>query len=193
MYVPYTKERYAEQAMVETEEEFSNQVADGSLQLFFVIHEGRRLAGGALSVRGETPRFRYLGILDADPKLRKLGVLPALYVYVLDWAKRHGHERVNLGGCRPFLKDGVLQFKKKFNMSLSNGGYRKILYINPLSMEKAVTACLASNPFIRLDGEHLVVTVFESAGHESTTPDALWQISGELLAGLDRVERLELV
>ena len=190
MYVPYAENRYAEQALLETKEEFAEQVADGCLKLFFVVHEGRRVAGGTLSTRREIPRFRYLGILDADPEVRKLGALSAVYVYILDWALRNGHKEVNLGGVRPFLKDGVLQFKKKFNMKLQEGGYKRILYINPVSTGKAVTAGLISNPFVCVDGGVFVATLFEVADHESAASDTLWKVSGEMLSGLDRVERV---
>ena len=192
MYVPYAENRYAEQALLGTKEEFAKQIADGTLQLLFIIHDGRRIAGGALSTLKEIPRFRYLGILDADPELRKLGTLSAVYVHILDWALRRGHKEVNLGGVRPFLKDGVLQFKKKFNMRLQAGGYKRILYINPVSTGRAVTAALVSNPFIRVDRDVFVATYFESSDHESAASDTLWKVSGEMLPGLDRVDRIDL-
>ena len=191
MYLPYTESQYLQQAIFETEEEFHRQVDDGDLRLFFIVHEGRRIAGGAVNTASEIPRFRYLGILDSDPEARKLGVLPALYVNVLDWAWRNGYERLNLGGCRPFLNDGVLQFKKKFNTSLRNGTYKKIIYINILKRTPAIFACLAANPLIRLDGDKLVATYFEHEGQEAQLPDSLWQVGGEKFPGLDRVERID--
>jgi GNAT superfamily N-acetyltransferase len=192
MYVPYTTNQYGEQALVVPKEEFSAQVEAGTLELFFVIHDGRRIAGGVLDVSGEIPHFRYLGILDADPEARKIGALPALYAFQLDWARNEGYSEANLGGIRPLLKDGVLQFKKKFNVRLLNSAGKRILYVNPVIIDDAVLAGLVSTPLIRIERGKLVATIFESAECEADTPDTLWQYNGELLAGLDRVERIQL-
>ena len=192
MYVPYAHEQFSDAAQLETEENFFKQVDEGSLKLFFAAHDGKLLAGGAVSTKCTTPRFRYLGVLNGNPEYRKTGAPAATYIFMLDWAHRHGHESVNLGGSRPFLRDGVLQYKKKYNISLTRRNVGRVLYINPLSASAAAAACLVYNPIIRTEGDGLVLTIFEHPDFDMPVPDSMWQYRKRVLGGLDRVEHVSL-
>jgi len=192
MYIPNAHVQFADAAQLETEEKFFEQVDEGNLKLFFTARDGHLLAGGAISTKDDTPRYRYLGVLDGNPDYRKLGAPAAAYIYMLDWAHRNGHSRVNMGGARPFLKDGVIQFKKKYNISLVKKNFARVLYINPLSTAAPVTASLVHNPIIRLEGDGLVVTIFEHPDYDFPVPDSMWQYRKKMIGGLDRVERVAL-
>ena len=91
-----------------------------------------------------------------------------------------------------FLNDGVLQFKKKFNISLVQESRRKILYLNPLSFSRPATNFLKSNPFIRSENGRFIATAFDDSASGHRTDERLWQQQGQTIAGIESVERIDL-
>ena len=121
-----------------------------------------------------------------------MNVISALYVFLLDWAHRSRIDRIDLGGCRPFLNDGVLQFKKKFNIRIVNSSRKKILYLNPVQLTPSVVSFLVNNPVVRSQNGELVGTVFTHDDFESGLRDTVWSVDGKPLRGLSDVEHREL-
>ncbi len=62
-----------------------------------------------------TATLRLAGVRDGSPKLYADGVLPAMYLMLLEWAAGNGIRRLDLSGCEPFLSKGLYQFKRKFH------------------------------------------------------------------------------
>lgn len=83
-----------------------------------VTQQGKRLA----ALLGEATQDGYymarLGWLDGDPELVRRGVLAGLYWFAIRRARDLGMTRVRMGGTPPFLEDGVLRFKMKWNAEL---------------------------------------------------------------------------
>ena len=96
------KVAHADEALLESRAQFEMQVDAECIELFFVLHKGRRVAGGVINYEQKLPRLRYPGILDGSPKVRDLGVLPALNIFRLEHAMGRGFTAVDLGGNRAF-------------------------------------------------------------------------------------------
>ena len=56
------RNRFADEGLLESREKYQAQVRQQHLTLFFVIHDGQRVAGGVASSELDVTRFRYLGI-----------------------------------------------------------------------------------------------------------------------------------
>jgi len=192
MYEPHIAKQHAQLAILGSIDEFRDLLAQGNLLLTFALYNGERVAGGTLVSEGPVPCSRNIGLLDGDDRLKRLGVMTAIYIYELDWAYRHGYKRLNLGATRPFLRDGVLQYKKKFNISLKTNDYKKVIFIDPVRNTDAVVASLVANPMICIDNDHLVATVFEGGDLAKSTSPAPWQHQGKIISGLKSVKRIQL-
>jgi hypothetical protein len=112
MHRPYIRNRHGEAAAILSWEDF--QSAYEKMELLLVCREGKPLSGSLNVQTGETYTLHVNGVLDADPELMKLGVFSALYWFSLVEAYRRGCVSVNLLYAPPFLKDGVLVYKKKW-------------------------------------------------------------------------------
>ncbi len=55
-----------------------------------------------------------MGVLNGDLTLVKQGSNVALWWYMLDWARQNGAVRFDFGGSRPFMVDGVFNFKRQW-------------------------------------------------------------------------------
>ena len=188
MYVPYIETQHGRQAILGSIDEFRDLITQGKLLITFAIQDGKRVAGGTLTTEGPTPRSRHIGLLNGNESLKQLGVMAAIYIFELDWAFRNGHQRLNLGATRPFFTDGILHYKKKFNISLRNSDHRKVIYINPSIHTNAVTSALLTNPMICIDNHDLVATVFQSDDFDYPQVGSPWLHHGKLMSGLREVK-----
>jgi hypothetical protein len=75
------------------------------------------------------------------------GMLAALYIFCFEYLHEKGFKHVNMGGSRPFLRDGVLKFKRKFSQTVTNGRWEGFS-LKILSLTPVVRTFLMNNPFI---------------------------------------------
>ncbi|MCL5742794.1 MAG: hypothetical protein M1541_02530, partial [Acidobacteria bacterium] len=59
------------------------------------------------------------GVLNGETSLVKSGVISSIYFHIFDHACRQGCTALDKGGCRPSLHDGVLRFKRKWGVTLT--------------------------------------------------------------------------
>jgi len=93
--------------------------------------------------------------------LLKEGALSAEYVFSIVEAKKKGCNGINFGISRPFLKDGILQYKKKWKTRLRknpNANRSLRLWIRRFSPE--AISFLEDNPFIIREGRRFFGIVF---------------------------------
>lgn len=90
----------------------------------WVVHNGERLAGGLVTVKGTLFSKRVNGVLDGRMDLMREGVLSALYVHAMLEAHRLGCTELRMGGSLPSLHDGVFRYKSKWATGLrSHDGF----------------------------------------------------------------------
>jgi hypothetical protein len=80
----------------------------------------------------------------------KAGALAAIYYFSLLFAENRGFSRLFLGGARPFLNDGPLQYKKKWGLRIT-GRLRTmpdVWVFRPHPASAAVRSFLRNNPFV---------------------------------------------
>jgi len=150
MYLPYIRRTHGDGAVVATLDEFKRE-ADKGAELLLVDQDGKSVAGVLLGL-DDPARMEALelGVLGADRGLVKAGALAAIYYFSLLFAANRGFSRLFLGGARPFLNDGPLQYKKKWGLRIT-GRLRTmpdVWVFRPYPASTAVQSFLRNNPFV---------------------------------------------
>jgi hypothetical protein len=117
------------------------KISSGNADLFWVMMNDEPICGMVVSYDGEVPYMRDVGIRNGDRSLLKTGAATAAYYFVLQELEKRGYDRASLGVCRPFLDDGVLNFKEKWHPKLSYSTEESFLI-------RVATLCAASRSFL---------------------------------------------
>ena len=161
MYLPTVKQAHSDCAFVTTLEELKREA--GSLQLLLVEQNGDPIAGVCLGTRDRRRLDALeLGVANGNRELLKLGALAATYYYTLLYASENAYPTVYLGGARAFLRDGPLQYKRKWGLSITGRlpSMPELFVFQPRLASPATAAFLVNNPFIYQDGDVFRGAVF---------------------------------
>jgi len=163
MHVPYVTKIYGKKMTSDTyaDKRAENEVFD--LILLQKRSEPGRYLGGFLIIHDpDAPWFWSVGVRDANREYVQEGVLAALYLFAFEHVQKAGYQRINMGASRPFLRDGVLRFKRKLShrivTSRWGGTSLKIFSLTP-----ATKAFLRDNPFIFRENDQLFGAIFTDA------------------------------
>jgi len=112
MYQPYIARSHGDSAIIKSKELLFAKYGTPELLL---IRQGRKsVAGMLISKQDEVPKVFALGIRDGSIELQRNGALFACYYCCMEYLEQQGYSKVNFGGSRGFIKDGVLTYKRKF-------------------------------------------------------------------------------
>ncbi len=117
------------------------------------------IAGMLLAYTKQEVRLWSLGVKDGNPDYVKGGAIGALFYFAVNYLHEKGYKTVNFGATRAFLRDGVLQYKKKWGLKIV-GTFKKGFLIKPLSKTSGLKEFLLNNPFIYMDKEGFNSAVF---------------------------------
>lgn len=145
MYAPYIAQVHGGSAVIMSYESMKAAFPHGELLL--VMQADEPIAGLLISYSGTTPRLWSLGVRDANRDLVRAGAIGGLYHFSVQHLCEKGYAKANLGLSRPFLRDGVLQYKKKFGMRLSRAG-REWFAVRILEDSEATRTLLRETPLI---------------------------------------------
>jgi hypothetical protein len=148
MYLPYVKAAYGDKAIVMSYENLKAKIRN--YELLIVKQQGKDIAGAMLSCTAHEASFSLAGVLDGNLDYVQSGALAALYYFFLSHLQARGYKNVKLGSTRAFLKDGVLQYKKKWGLKLIQAS-ETVFVMNIYSLTDEVRDFLLNNPFICLD------------------------------------------
>jgi hypothetical protein len=108
---------------------------------------------------------RSVGVRDGNIAYVEKGALTASYYLTIEWAKDQGYDRIDFGYCRPFLRDGVFTYKKRWGMKIENQERpmgRGAFGLKICRFSKSVRSFLAENPLVFVNQDKLkglIVTV----------------------------------
>ena len=114
LYEPVARERWGA-SYVSLPHSWMRQ-APRFCQVLWIERQGERLGGALLEPRGRELRDVAVGMRDADDPC---GIRAAQYYFAIQHAIDSGYERLNVGGSRPVLSDGVLRTKLKWGAVLT--------------------------------------------------------------------------
>ncbi|MFM2082582.1 MAG: hypothetical protein RL380_1273 [Verrucomicrobiota bacterium] len=124
------------------------------------------LGGAMILYERGVPRLQTFGIREGDPALAHDGTLCALYHFSFQHLTDQGCTRAHTGRARPFLRDGVLRYKRKWGNTLTGSfwhWYSPGFALKILAYTPATKAVLAHNPFIFETSGQLHGAVFTEA------------------------------
>jgi hypothetical protein len=161
MYLPYIKKIYGNFAFLMTHDEMKATFPQS--KLFLITQDGEDIAGG-IHVYDGTKQVRAwsIGVKGGDREWVKMGALSALEYFETVYLLENGYLRLHRGASRPFLNDGVLRFKLKRGMTITNHTERSLVLF-PLNNTPGVCEFLQNNPFLYVDGEKLHGAIFISS------------------------------
>ena len=185
-YSPYIANRHGERSYVPPLRDFMRVAEEGELLL--VAEEDQPVSGVIFDWTAEEFHNHSSGLRHNDPELMQRGAAAAHYYFSIVEAVRRGCKRLNFGRSRPFLLDGVVQFKKKWKTVIKeNRDVERQIGLMAGQASGRVFQVLKDNPFIvRRDDEfHGAYFLRErQAGDPNELKTSLKQIAITGLAGL---------
>jgi len=157
MYVPHISKTHGDTAVVMR---YGPKRKDfEKCELLVVRRGGESISGVLLVYSDDGPRLWSLGIRDGDGGLMRDGGTAALFYFGCQYLSEKGFKKVHMGFSRPFMRDGVLRFKKKWGIRLTDSDpVGVVLQANFTSA--GVRAFLLNNPFIYVEHGSLKGAVF---------------------------------
>ncbi len=159
MYVPYISSAHGDRAVPMSYDVMMDRM--GASELLLIKRESEYIAGEILVYDGESVRAWSLGVRNGDNSYIKMGVVGAMYCFRNEYLLDKGYNAVNIGASRAFLDDGVLQYKKKWGLSLdvaSGGG----LHVHVTKQDVGAKSFFLNNPFISVVGDEFVGVIFSA-------------------------------
>lgn len=166
MYLPYANQTYAGMMFLMSHADLRAFIPQS--ELLWVKNDAEEVAGLMLRHDGAIIRMYALGVKNGDPQYVKSGALAAAYCFAILHLTERGAQRLHLGGSRPFLRDGVLQYKKKWGIRIIDKS-PQFFVLTPTRRTRASRSFLANNPFFFEAGDSLGGAIF--GGRESGVSD----------------------
>jgi len=157
MYIPYITKRHGQLGFVMGHEIMEHEFKN--CELLLIKKDAGYIAGTLIVYSKQGVRLWSLGIKNGDREHINNGAIGALFYFSYLYLKQKGYKKINLGGSRPFLHDGVLRYKKKWNQKIIYADVRGLL-VQPLLNRAGVKGFFLNNPFIFRQKGHLNVALF---------------------------------
>lgn len=158
MYLPYIKSAHGSSAFLRDFEDVQSIMHQ--CELLFVTQDGEDISGLILHYQEPKPTRAWLiGVKDGDSKWVKLGAISAFEYFETERCLEKGYRQLHNGTSRPFLNDGVLRFKLKRCLSITDYTDQSFAVI-PLKQSPGLSGFLQNNPFLYKDKGKLSGAIF---------------------------------
>jgi hypothetical protein len=165
MYLPYAYTRFGKRALTIGYDYLKREFKDCDLLL--VKKDGEYIAGNLVLYGKSGPQLLINGVKDGNLDHLKTGAMAATYQFMCKYLQDKGYKKVNLGGTRAFLKDGVLRYKRKWGLRIIRT-MREGFLIRPVSQTAGLYGFLLNNPFVFIDKNRLKGAIFIGADQSLT-------------------------
>jgi hypothetical protein len=150
MYRPLVQVRHGKAAITNTYGQLHSIFKRSSLLL--IKKNGMVIAGSMVSMNRNSGRLWVFGVRGGNKEYIKEGIMIALYYYSIRFLHTQGCRKINLGGTRAFLNDGILFYKKKWGFKVK-GESSVGFFLKTLNSSPGVKSFLQHNPYINIDKE----------------------------------------
>ena len=116
MHLPYINQRHRGYGMIEPKTELQPLFEKGFVT-FVKTPDGKRIAGDLNALWGDVFFSFVVGILDGDSTWVQSGALSAMYYHLMETTYHSSASRYDLGAVRPFLKNGLFQYKRRWGFA----------------------------------------------------------------------------
>jgi hypothetical protein len=135
------------------------QKRSADFELVKVIHENEWISADLIRKAEQEGLLCEVAVRDGDPKYVKLDGLTAATWFALQRLRDLGYSKANLLYVRPFLKSGLLRYKRKYRPKLvpeSSVGYMMM----PTERSTLVEKVLLNHPLFLVRPNKVVATAF---------------------------------
>lgn len=157
MHRPMIRARYTTGVFEISYDDMMETMKEGCYELLLIQKQDVSVSGVLLYRCEEIPLLWKNGIRDI--KYRKDGAIAATYVYAAEYLWGKGYRKISFGRMRTFLNDGLLQYKKKWNIMLTPAGEKGYI-LKPLAVTGGLNEFFENNPFIYRQKNKLYGAVF---------------------------------
>ena len=166
MYVPYITKTFGSMAVISNYDFLRSNFRKRGLyrKLLLIKKNNEFIAGTLLGFTKNKTRLSHIGVKNGDRYYVKEGAIGALFYFPIIYSKEKGFERMSFGLARTFLNDGVLQFKKKRGMHITDTT-KMYFRIITLSGSISVKGFFLNNPFIYMNNKKLNGAIFIENNH----------------------------
>lgn len=186
MYVPYVTNTFGEMCAQIDYSELEPCIPNSTLML--VTKDSEYVAGQVLTFDGDRARSWFGGVKNGDREWVRCGVKAAMYVFIFEELAKRGVGFYDFGGSRPFLNDGVMQFKKKWGMAL-NGAHSNGFVFQIINDTPGVREFLKHNPFVyQNNNSELVGAMFVDTSEGEKNDELRGQFKLNSFNGLSALE-----
>ena len=175
MYRPFVARRHGKSSDMPDYRSFAGRFLSKGCSLFFIIKENEPVAAAFIEVKNSTYRLGFFGVKDGSDKIFKMGVIGALYYFVMLYYHERGINKILAGVSMPVLFDGVMESK----MQIGARPYLKDIdgmtkfYFKPFNARSLTMKVLKSNPLFYISGSALNIAAFVSAEDFDTKEEFL--------------------
>jgi hypothetical protein len=170
MYVPFIQKRHGSLARLRNKISLRNCFRRGGL--VWLSHQGKHLAGLVFELSKDTVSTRAYAMCQSYIGPAKKGVATTLYYRAFTHATECGCRVLDLGGCRACLTDGVLHYKRKWDVRLhARPTNKSFALISWAAWTPAVGAFLADFPLLHEDGNGLTAVAATTIGRTAVQAD----------------------
>ncbi|MBI4650183.1 hypothetical protein HY745_02645 [Candidatus Desantisbacteria bacterium] len=109
MHLPYIKKRHLNIAIIDSYSDFMKICKNSEL---FIFKKENETAGGMIvEYKNNGVFFRRLGIENGNEAYLKAGIIGAAYYFTIIEMQKKGYKKINIGGTRAFLNNGLTKYK----------------------------------------------------------------------------------
>lgn len=188
MYVPYITKVHSSRSKIMSYDYVKREFRKGGLfnDLLLIKEHEEYIAGVLLHYKKNRAKLSTLGVKEGNLDYVKDGAIGALFYFSVQYLAEKGATRIDFGGSRPFLKDGVLRYKRKWNQKISDKKEIGFL-IKMVSKTEAVKGFFLNNPFIFEDKTGLNGAVFVESDQSLSKGDFVRIYKDYYLNGLSKL------
>ncbi|MDX1812360.1 MAG: hypothetical protein R3240_10460, partial [Gammaproteobacteria bacterium] len=184
MYLPFIAQAHGDTAVVMSYAQLSK--AFEYCELLTVWWNDEAISGVLINYSEELPKLWSTGVRNGDTRLLAAGATSALYYFGCSYLSEKGYKKVNVGSSRPFMRDGVLRFKKKWNVELGSSDAAGVV-MNLNLLNEGLKYFLEHNPFIFQEQDLLKAAIFVNSTGEMTAKNFTSLLKEYDFTGVDKI------
>ena len=167
MYLPYLPKRFGKSTILSDFHSMKLIFEKG--QLLLVKRGNEYISGNIIVMNNKSAFSACIAVKEGKMEYLKQGASAASYYFTILWAKERGYKSLDFGHCRPFLKDGVFCYKKKWSTEIRRSKrIRDVLGMKICNFSRGTHDFLTKNPFLFIDQDQLKGLILAEQGHPLT-------------------------
>jgi hypothetical protein len=149
MYLPYISWKYG--IFIKYANFYSiKHIFEQGGNILFIKRNNEYFFGGLFLKKKDKIFATYAGIMEGKFNCIHQGVIAGSYYYLISYAKNKGVKSINFGSCRPFIKDGLFSYKRKWGIKIEKTASENSenYFLKIFNNNQAMKTFLKNNPFI---------------------------------------------